>query len=79
MASFLAGVMELPRNCVEESNKTGLADTATEERVGRKCAESVVADLGVSRRGSSVDEGEVVIGRQDRSVQEDEPDVYSQC
>lgn len=62
MASFLAGVMELPRNCIEESNKTGLADTATEERICCKSTERVVTDFGVGWGSASVDEGEVVVG-----------------
>ena len=63
MAGFLASVMKLPRNCIEESNKTGLADTSTEERVCCKSAERVVTDFGVGWGSASVNEGEIVVGR----------------
>ena len=68
LALLFADVVELPRNGVEQSDQAGLADTATEEGICCEGAESVVSDLGVGGRSAAVDEGKVVVGREDGSV-----------
>lgn len=53
--ALLAGVVQSPRDRIEEADKAGLADATAEERVGSEGPEGVVADLGIRRRCASVD------------------------
>lgn len=70
--------MEFPSYGVEKADQAGFADTATEERVGCERAEGVIADLGVSWGCAAVDEGDVVVCRENRGIEKDEPDVDPQ-
>ena len=76
-ALLLAGVVELPGYGVEEADEGSFADAAAEEGVCGEGAEGVVADLGVGGGGAAVNEGEVVVCREDGGVEEDEPDIDS--
>lgn len=65
------GIMELPRDSIEDPSEAVLGDAAAEERICGESAESVVADLGVSRRGTLTNQVKVGVGAKRRDIQED--------
>ncbi len=69
--------MQHPSNRIQQSDQASLTDTATEERIGGQGSKCVVADFGISGRSAAVNELEVFVGRQDRGVEQYQPDVYS--
>lgn len=70
--------MELPSYCIEDPRESVFRHTTTEERVGRQCAECVVADLVVGRRCALAYEVEVCVGAERWSVEEDKPCVCAE-
>jgi hypothetical protein len=70
--------MQFPGDGIEHSGQTVLGYPTAKERIRGKCSERIVADFGVRRGRSLVHEVNVDISGDWGSVEEDEPDVYSQ-
>jgi hypothetical protein len=69
------GVMQLPRNSIEDAGETVLGDATAEQRVCGQGTEGIVTDLGIGRRGTLSHEIEVAIGTERRHIEQNEPDV----
>lgn len=67
--------MKHPGNGVEKSDQTGFTDTTTEEGIGCKGTEGIVANLGIGWRGATVDEAKIVVCRKDGCVEKNKPDI----
>ena len=71
-------IVELPGDGIEHSGETVLGDTAAEERIGGQGAKCVIANLGIGWRCPLPNKIEIGISAKRRSVEEDEPDVYTE-
>lgn len=76
-ATLLLRIVELPRDGVQKTDQARFANAAAEEGVGGQSSKGVVSDLGIGRRGASVDETKIFIRVENRRVEEYEPDVDS--
>ena len=62
--------MYLPCDSIQKSNQTGFRNTTFEERVCCQGTKSIVANLSIGGRSSTMDQGEIFVRGQGRNVKE---------
>lgn len=72
------GVVEPPRDSIQNTRYAILRDAPAKQRISLKCAESVVLYFGVRWGGALSDEVEVNIGAKRGRIEQNEPYVDAQ-
>lgn len=71
------GIVQPPRDSVQDTCDAILRDATTEQRIALKCSEGVILDFGVRWRRALPDKVEIDIGAKRWDVEQNEPYVYA--